>query len=91
MLTHEGHEVITIIKRRFAKLLLLFSTVGLLLLVFCGNLVVFADNNEHEEIPVGGDVYPVSMPDILAPWLGLVALMAVAMVVVVLFKRRRLA
>jgi hypothetical protein len=65
----------------------------LLLLVFCGNLVVFANGNEnnHEVIPVGGDVYPVSMLDILAPWLGLVALMAVAMVVVVLFKRRRLA
>ena len=78
-------------KGRFAKLLILFSTVGLLLLVFYGNLVVFADNNDHEEIPVGGDVYPVSMLDILAPWLGLVALMAVAMVVVVLLKRRRLA
>ena len=54
-------------KGRFAKLLILFSTVGLFLLVFCGNLVVFADSNDHEEIPVGGDVYPVSMLDILAP------------------------
>ena len=80
-------------KGRFAKLLILFSTVSLLLLVFCGNLVVFANDNEngHREIPVGGDVYPVSMPDILAPWLGLVALMAVAMAVIVLIKRKRVA
>jgi len=78
-------------KGRFAKLLILFSTVGLPLLVFCGNLVVFAGGNSHEVIPVGGDVYPVSMLDILAPWLGLVALMAVAMVVVVLIKRKRVA
>ena len=80
-------------KGRFAKLLIFFSTVGLLLLVFCGNLVVFANSGENgrEEIPVGGDVYPVNMLDILAPWLGLVALMAVAMVVLVLLKRRRVA
>lgn len=80
-------------KGLFAKMLILFSTVGLFLLVFCGNLVVFANDNEngHGEIPVGGDVYPVSMLDILAPWLGLVALMALAMVVLVIMKRRRVA
>jgi len=78
-------------KGRFAKLLILFSTVGLFLLVFCGNLVVFADSNDHEEIPVGGDVYPVSMLDILAPWLGMAALMAVAIAVVLFVKRKRVA
>ena len=80
-------------KGRFAKLLILFSTVGLLLLVFCGNLVVFANGGENgrEEIPVGGDVYPVSMLDILAPWLGMAALMAVAIAVVLFVKRRRVA
>ena len=93
MLTHKGQEVITINKGRFARLLILFSTAGLLLLVFCGNLVVYAngEDNGREEIPVGDDVYAVSMLDILAPWLGLVAFMAVAMAVLVIMKRRRLA
>jgi len=63
----------------------------LFLLVFCGNLVVFANENGHDEIPVGGDVYPVSMLDILAPWLGMAVLMAVAMAVVLFVKRRRVA
>jgi hypothetical protein len=41
--------------------------------------------------PVGGEVYPVNRVAILAPWLGLAAFLAIAMVVVVLFKRRRVA
>lgn len=40
---------------------------------------------------VGGEVYPVNRLGILAPWLGLAALMAVAMVALVVMKRRRLA
>ena len=78
-------------KGRFAKLLIFFSTVGLLLLVFYGNLVVFAENHDQERLPVGGDVYPVSMLDIVAPWLGMAALMAVAIAVVLFVKRRRVA
>ncbi len=90
MLTYYSQEVITIKKGLFAKLLILFSTVCLLILVFCGNLVVFAEVND-EVIPVGGDVYPVSMLDILAPWLGLAAFIVVAMAVVLFVKRRRVA
>lgn len=40
---------------------------------------------------VGGIVEPIDRIGILAPWLGLAVLMAVAMVVAVLFKRRRIA
>ncbi|HUU64075.1 MAG TPA: right-handed parallel beta-helix repeat-containing protein [Dehalococcoidia bacterium] len=40
---------------------------------------------------VGGEVYPVDRLQILMPWLGLAALMALAMAVVVIMKRRRTA
>ena len=40
---------------------------------------------------VGGIVEPVDKIGILAPWLGLVSLMAVAMAVIVITKRRRVA
>ena len=42
-------------------------------------------------MPVGGDVSPISRLAVIAPWLGLAAFLAIAMVVVVLFMRRRLA
>ena len=41
--------------------------------------------------PVGGEVYPVNRVAILAPWIGLAALMAVALAVAVLIKRKRVA
>ncbi len=41
--------------------------------------------------PVGGEVYPVNRVAILAPWLGLVVLISIALAVVVIMKRRRLA
>lgn len=41
--------------------------------------------------PVGGEVLPIGKVSILAPWLGLAAFLAITMVVVVLFQRRRVA
>jgi len=40
---------------------------------------------------VGGEVLPIDKVSILAPWLALGTLMAVAMAVLVIMKRRRLA
>jgi len=40
---------------------------------------------------VGGEVLPIDQVSILAPWLALGTLMAVAMAVLVILKRRRLA
>jgi len=45
----------------------------------------------ERQVTVGGIVEPVDKIGILAPWLGLAAFLAIAMVVVVLFKRRRVA
>ena len=41
--------------------------------------------------PVGGEVLPIDKVSILAPWLGLGTLMAVATAVLVIMKRRRAA
>ena len=52
----------------------------------------FCDIGAYEkQLAVGGIVEPVDKIGIIAPWLGRATLMGVAMVVVVLFKRRRLA
>jgi len=54
--------------------------------------VAYCDVGAYEkQRPVGGIVEPVDRIGILAPWLGLMALMAVAMAIVVLLKRRRIA
>ena len=45
----------------------------------------------EKQVAVGGIVEPVDKIGILAPWLGLAAFLAVAVAVVVLFKRRRVA
>lgn len=42
-------------------------------------------------LTVGGEVYPVDKLSLLAPWIALAALMAVAMAALVIMKRRRVA
>ena len=52
----------------------------------------FCDVGAYErQVAVGGIVEPVDRLQILMPWLGLAALMALALAVVVIMKRRRLA
>ena len=46
---------------------------------------------EYSPCAVGGEVLPIDKASILAPWLGLAAFLAVAMAVLVIMKRRRLA
>jgi predicted outer membrane repeat protein len=52
----------------------------------------FCDIGAYEkQLAVGGTIEPVDKISILAPWLGLAALIVVAMAIVVLFKRRHVA
>jgi len=52
----------------------------------------FCDIGAYErQAPVGGIVEPVDKIGIVAPWLALAALMAVALAVLVTAKRRRVA